>query len=485
VCTLSLMVLSVSGIWRIAGREGAIRAIINTYMLKQNFYLSIGDMQCAECESNIEEAVSVLPGVMKAKSSFEDESLTLELDADVISLKTVCAAIKAAGYYCKNAKAKKTIGYPWRLVQILLAAAGILLLLQLDRFIGLDLSPDFTAGSESYGLIFVVGLLTSLHCIGMCGGFVLSYAATAKGRYAYLSHLAYGFGKTVSYAAMGAVFGFLGGVISFTIGLRSTAMLLAGGFLLVYGLSLLDAFAGLRRFHIRLPQGIMHALGEKRRHITSPLLIGLLNGLMIACGPLQAMYIMAAGIGSAARGAALLTAFALGTLPIMFMFGMLSSLISEAMTRRFLKISGMIIMLLGAVMFNRGMALSASGYDITSLTAKAAQQAKTYWRLWQRELTPAATDHIVQEGYQVIYTEAESFKYVPNVYHLRKNLPVKWIIHVKELSPCNKRIVIPSWNRQIDLVKGLQIVELMPTQAGTVSWSCYMGMIHGVFIVED
>jgi hypothetical protein len=66
-------------------------------------------------------------------------------------------------------------------VQILLAAAGILLLLQLDRLIGFDLSPEFTAGSESYGPIFVVSLLTGLHCIGMCGGFVLSYAAAAKG----------------------------------------------------------------------------------------------------------------------------------------------------------------------------------------------------------------------------------------------------------------------------------------------------------------
>jgi hypothetical protein len=52
---------------------------------------------------------------------------------------------------------QKTIGYPWRLVQILLTAAGILLLLQLDRLIGFDLSPEFTAGSENYRPIFGVG----------------------------------------------------------------------------------------------------------------------------------------------------------------------------------------------------------------------------------------------------------------------------------------------------------------------------------------
>jgi sulfite exporter TauE/SafE/copper chaperone CopZ len=454
-------------------------------MAKQNYSLSIGDMQCAECEIHIEEAVSALPGVTRAKASFAEESLTLELDTDATSVATVCAAVKAAGYSCNQAEVRHPAGYLGRFITILLAAAGIVLLLQLDRMIGFDLSPEAVGGNKSYGLIFIVGLLTSLHCIGMCGGFVLSYAATAKGKRAYLSHLAYGLGKTVSYASMGAVFGYLGGVVSFTVGLRSTAMLLAGGFLIAYGLSLLDAFAGLRRFHIRLPQGMMHALGEKRRRISSPLLIGLLNGLMIACGPLQAMYIMAAGVGSALQGAAMLTAFALGTLPIMFVFGLLSSLISGAMTRRFLMVSGLIIMLLGAVMFNRGMALTASGYDFASLTAKAVQQAKTFWQRWQPGTAPAASGRIVQEGYQVIYTEAEKFEYVPKVYRLRKNLPVKWIIHVKELSPCNKRIVIPAWNREIDLVEGLQMVELMPKEAGTVSWSCAMGMIPGIFIVED
>src|SRR5512134_498499 len=46
----------------------------------------------------------------------------------------------------------------------------------------------------------------------------------------------------------------------------------------------------------------------------SPLVIGLLNGLMLGCGPLQAMYIMAAGTGSAQEGATMLFFFGLGTL---------------------------------------------------------------------------------------------------------------------------------------------------------------------------
>jgi plastocyanin domain-containing protein len=88
-------------------------------------------------------------------------------------------------------------------------------------------------------------------------------------------------------------------------------------------------------------------------------------------------------------------------------------------------------------------------------------------------------------GYQVIYTEAEKQAYLPAEYTLKKNVPVKWIINVKELSSCNRQIIIPALGMTIDLKTGLQIVEFVPKESGIISWSCYMGMIPGTFIVKD
>ncbi|MGR8980400.1 MAG: urease accessory protein UreH domain-containing protein [Gammaproteobacteria bacterium] len=454
-------------------------------MKLRRYHLSIDGMRCGDCENTIEEAVFALPGVINAKASFTDEILELELDEDVVTLITVCASVQAAGYRCRRQTAKKTKGIVKRFALVVFAIAGIILLLQLDRLIKLDLSFEDINVNTSYGLLFLVGFLTSFHCIGMCGGFVLSYAAegASSGKSTYLNHVLYSVGKIISYSTMGALFGLIGGAITITTGMRSLAMALAALFLCVYGLSLLDAFAVLRRFHLRLPRYFMRKLSEKRRQMTNPLTIGLLNGLMVACGPLQAMYIMAAGTASPFQGAAILSVFALGTLPIMFLFGVFSTLISANASQHFLKISGFILMFLGAVMFNRSMAISGTGYDINSLLTTASQSITAVMKDWG-ESRPKEP-YYIQEGYQVIYTEVESREYIPGKYLLRNKIPVKWVINVRELSPCNQQIIVPDLKLTIDLKMGLQMVEFVPTREGTIGWSCAMGMMTGTFIVKD
>ena len=336
-----------------------------------------------------------------------------------------------------------------------------------------------------YGLLFLVGILTSFHCIGMCGGFVLGYTVSGSksGNPSHQSHIYYAIGKIISYSLFGALFGFVGGAITITITMKSVISGLAGLFLIIYGLSMNDAFAGLRRFHIRLPRGFVHHLFRQQRKTTSPFIIGLLNGLMIACGPLQAMYVLAAGTGSAIEGAKVLAIFAVGTLPLMLLFGYSANFLTANLTRKFLKLSGVIIIVLGAIMLNRGLLLSGTGYDFHSLSAKISQKINAHFMTWQHDFVDAGAH--IQNGYQVIYMEVEAKKYSPSEFTVRKNIPVKWIINVKEISECNKQIVIPSLDKTINLHPGLQIVEFIPTDDGVISWSCHMGMIPGTFIVSE
>jgi sulfite exporter TauE/SafE/copper chaperone CopZ len=454
-------------------------------MNRKHYVLSILGMQCVDCENNIHEAILALPGILSAYASFTDELLQIEIDTDIISIKTVRAAIKQAGYDTFFPVRKQKSLLTKRLLLTLLAAAGIFFLFQLNQLIPLDISLEKVEKDVQYGLIFMVGLLTSFHCIGMCGGFVLSYTATVakSGHSPHFSHLSYGLAKTLSYTAFGAAFGFVGGAISFTLTMRSVAMLCAGIFLVIYGLGMLDTFHSLRRFQIRLPRHFVHALTEQRRHTSNPFVIGLLNGLMITCGPLQAMYVLAAGTGDPLQGAAMLAVFSLGTLPLMFVLGYLASVISLNITRSFLKISSLIMILLGATMINRSQVILDSGYDVHSLVLTGTAKLKTQLSNWDYLKTEAVASF--QQGYQVIYTEVEKDAYLPEEYILRKNVPVKWIIHVKELSPCNRQIIVPSLDMTIDLKMGLQVVEFIPEKLGVMRWSCYMGMIPGRFIVSD
>ena len=73
----------------------------------------------------------------------------------------------------------------------------------------------------------------------------------------------------------------------------------------------------------------------------------------------------------------------------------------------------------------------------------------------------------------------------PDTFTLKKGVPVKWVIDGQQITGCNKAIQVPKLNMQFDIKKGQQTIEFTPTEAGTIPWSCWMGMIDGKFIVVE
>jgi sulfite exporter TauE/SafE len=72
------------------------------------------------------------------------------------------------------------------------------------------------------------------------------------------------------------------------------------------------------------------------------------------------MYVAAAGTGSVVQGAILLLAFAAGTLPLLVGVGIATGFFSYRFTMRAVRVSAIIVILLGALMINRGVAMSRS-----------------------------------------------------------------------------------------------------------------------------
>lgn len=145
-----------------------------------------------------------------------------------------------------------------------------------------------------YSMILVIRFLTGFHCIGMCGSFVVAYSTAAAGRgkgARAVGHLAYGIGKTLSYTLLGAAFGALGAITPF---MRGAVAVAAGLFLVLYGLRMLNLIAGPSWLSWVFPKVVMRGVHSGMRHEPEPLVIGLLTGFLLGCGPLQAMYIMAA-----------------------------------------------------------------------------------------------------------------------------------------------------------------------------------------------
>ena len=241
-------------------------------------FLHAHGMHCHGCEHIIEVGVGKLAGVRSVKADYPTETVIVAFDPALTDLDAIRATIERAGYRTYEPDdPKRRRGPLEKFGGLLIGLIGILLIIFFDtEWISKGGEPDITQ-HLSLDLIFVLGLLTGFHCVGMCGGFVLSYTAddASAGRSSYLSHALYGAGKTLSYTLIGASFGLLGGFVAFTPLLRGVAGVLAGAFLIVFGLNMLGLFAPLRRFRLGLPrplQDFIYAEEARSRH--RPFVIG-------------------------------------------------------------------------------------------------------------------------------------------------------------------------------------------------------------------
>lgn len=433
-------------------------------------------MHCHGCEHIIERSLRSLPGVRRAVASYPTETVTVEFDPHAVGFDAIRESVEENGYRVEMGERREK-PLLLRLAMFAAAAAGLAGLIYVDtRWISAHGSPDI-AQHMSLWLIFLLGLVTGFHCIGMCGAFVVSYttADARANRSSLLSHLAFGSGKTLSYTTIGAAFGALGAIVAFTPLLRGAAGVAAGAFLIIFGLNMLGLFSPLRRFRLSLPAPLERWVHREASGRHRPFVIGLLNGLMIACGPLQAMYVMAAGTGSPVEGAKMLFAFGLGTLPVMLTFGVIASMLSNALTHRLLKSSGVIVVALGAVMINRGLILTGWGVDLASVVARMQRSEAP---ITTNAPSPAPTT-------QTIEMTANALGYNPSRFTLVRGAPVKWVINATQITQCNHRIVVPAFGLEFDLKPGVQTIGFTPEKTGVIPWSCWMGMIRGEFDVVE
>ena len=343
--------------------------------MQLNKQINIKGMMCGGCESIIEEAVSEIEGVVEVKADYPAGKCQVRYENNKISLEDIYKTIELKGYEIELTPDSKRSVFI-KISLSLLALIGIVLLMVFSRKLWHQFSVPDISSQLSYGMIFVVGLITGLHCIGMCGSFVIGYTVkdAEHGRSAYLSHILYGTGKTISYAMFGAIFGFIGSVVSITPFISGVSILLAGIFLIIFGLNTLNVFSALKRVRIKQPEAMTRYANKKRRNSRSPFFIGFFSGFLLGCGPLQAMYIMAAGNGDPVEGAKFLAAFGLGTLPALLGFGMATRWLSGTMTRRITQISGVILLVMGTMMINKGLMKTKSGYDFKSISTTLSQQ---------------------------------------------------------------------------------------------------------------
>jgi sulfite exporter TauE/SafE len=204
-------------------------------------------------------------------------------------------------------------------------------------------------------LSFIAGLAGSGHCLGMCGGIVAAISVTDRrgGVSGALFMLLYNLGRVTTYAFLGFAAGALGGSLNLLTFRPLSAAILAGANLLVMVAGIGTLFRA-RRFGIsRLESGgaglLAGAVGRIAacRSAAAGFPLGLLLGLL-PCGLVYAPLVAAAGTGDPVVSAGMMAALGAGTVPMLLLFGTLSTLISLRLRDLMLRFAGAAVAVIGA-----------------------------------------------------------------------------------------------------------------------------------------
>jgi sulfite exporter TauE/SafE len=157
------------------------------------------------------------------------------------------------------------------------------------------------------------------HCIGMCHPFVLyisgRFVGEKRGYSAlFIPHIKYNLGRIITYSFLGLVAGFAGDMMSVVgrlMGVQKAAAVVAGVFLVLYGLLSFIGYNFMNKLEHRLAGGTFVSRLKKLQP-KSALVTGLVLGFL-PCGPLYGMIIASASTADALRGLISMMLFGLGT----------------------------------------------------------------------------------------------------------------------------------------------------------------------------
>jgi uncharacterized protein len=207
--------------------------------------------------------------------------------------------------------------------------------------------------------VVLASLAGSVHCAAMCGGFVAAYASASEGDRASRSaaHVLYNGGRLVTYLALGAAAGALGGALDLAgraAGIAHVAAFATGSLLLVSGLVGLVPRPAVIRLKRRAPRPIarrvtalLASFRDKPPAVRAALLG--LSSTLLPCGWLYAFAALAASTGSALSGAWLMTAFWLGSLPMLLGVGISLHALAKRLWARLPRLRPVLVLSVGVI----------------------------------------------------------------------------------------------------------------------------------------
>ena len=204
---------------------------------------------------------------------------------------------------------------------------------------------------------FLLGLVGSLHCLGMCGPLTLLLPrldGPARMRFV-AGRVAYNSGRLVTYSILGIAVGALGSIAAF--GGLQRALSISLGIAVIVGVLFGRRLAA---------SGPINSLVSKlrtrfskhvsRNDLPSMFVVGIINGLL-PCGLVYAGLAIAASVHTPLYGAATMAVFGLGTFPLMLAVSLSGGFLGNSFRIRLQRLIPTTMCLMGVLLVLRGMSL--------------------------------------------------------------------------------------------------------------------------------
>lgn len=304
-------------------------------------------------------------------------------------------------------------------------------------------------------VIFLTGLTVGgLTCLAVQGGLLASVIAARekegiehKGKVDRIfPTLAFLLAKLFAYTILGFVLGALGSFISLTSQVQSVIQLFAGIYMIVIALNLLDVHPIFRYAVIQPPKFLTRRIRNQSRSsdIFAPATLGLMT-IFIPCGTTLAMEALAISTASPVKGALIMATFVLGTFPMFFGIGYITSFLGEKFKNNFLKFAAVLLIFLGSISIYGGMVAIGAPISISKVAAILNSNSKNSSANMSVAYPP------IKNGYQETLINVSSSGYDPNTIVLKSGIPTKLNLQTKDAYSCAIAFRIPALKMGVNL----------------------------------
>lgn len=225
----------------------------------------------------------------------------------------------------------------------------------------------------------ILGLMGSLHCVGMCGPIAFMLPVDRTNNYKKFGQIfIYHFGRLMAYGLIGLIFGLLGKGLSI-FGIQQK---LSIGIGIIMILIVLTPYKTFNKYNLSKPiykiiSKVKNQLGKelKKKSPDTFLTIGFLNGFL-PCGLVYMALFGSIAMGDALQGSLYMMLFGLGTLPLMTAAIYFSNLLKGGMRQKVQKAIPVFVVIIGALFILRGLGLGipyVSPAPVTELVSSAVE----------------------------------------------------------------------------------------------------------------